>query len=316
MNAAHKDAQPVRMTRFMAAVDAPAITDDETATFPAAAAGPRVGLGQRLAQARAVIARDVAEFREYHGVIGNLVAQELQVRYQRSMLGFLWTLINPALMMGTQALVFSRLFRGMGSMGPREYAVFLFAGAMPWAFLSTSVTECTMALIHQEGLIRKIYVPKLIFPLARVLIQGITFTLSLTALLLLMWPLGAGVSSSLLALPVAIGLLGCFTLGLGLIAATLHTFFRDFGHFLSVGLQAWYYLTPIIYKADFLPTNERWKFWLNPVYPFVRLFQIIIQEARWPALWLFGLAGFLAFSSLAAGYAVFKSQEKKIVFRL
>ena len=105
-------------------------------------------------------------------------------------------------------------------------------------------------------------------------------------------------------------------LGLGLIAATLHTFFRDFGHFLSVGLQAWYYLTPIIYKADFLPTNERWKFWLNPVYPFVRLFQIIIQEARWPALWLFGLAGFLAFSSLAAGYAVFKSQEKKIVFRL
>lgn len=301
----------------MAPVDAPAITEplDETATFPAAAP-PRVGLGVRLRQVGEIMARDVAEYREYQGVIGNLVAQELQVRYQRSMLGFLWTLINPALMMGTQALVFSRLFRGMGSMGPWEYAIFLFAGAMPWAFLASSVTECTTSLIHNEGLIRKIYVPKWIFPLARVLIQGITFTLSLAALFLMMWPLGAKVSSSLLALPVVIALFGVFTLGLGLIAATLHTFFRDFGHFLSVGLQAWYFLTPIIYKADFLPPNERWKFWLNPVYPFVRLFQISIQESLWPPLWLFALAGVIAAGSLAAGYAVFKSQEKKIVFRL
>ena len=207
----------------MASVDSPAITDDETATFPAAPVPMRISLNQRLASARSVIVRDIAEFHEYQGVIVNLVAQELQVRYQRSMLGFLWTLVNPALMMGTQALVFSRLFRGIGGMGPWEYAIFLFAGAMPWTFLASSITDSTTSLIQQEGLIRKIYVPKWIFPLARVLIQSITFTLSLIALFIMMWPLGARVSSSLLALPLAILLIGIFTMGMGLIAALLRT---------------------------------------------------------------------------------------------
>ncbi|MEI7924371.1 MAG: ABC transporter permease [Planctomycetota bacterium] len=300
----------------MVSVDSPAITDDETATFPAAPVPMRISLNQRLASARSVIVRDIAEFHEYQGVIVNLVAQELQVRYQRSMLGFLWTLVNPALMMGTQALVFSRLFRGIGGMGPWEYAIFLFAGAMPWTFLASSITDSTTSLIQQEGLIRKIYVPKWIFPLARVLIQSITFTLSLIALFIMMWPLGANVSSSLLALPLAILLIGMFTMGMGLIAATIHTFFRDFGHFLTVGLQAWYFLTPIIYRADFLPTNERWKFWLNPAYPFIRLFQIIIHESQWPPAWLFMLATGIATGTLGAGYFIFKSQEKKIIFRL
>lgn len=293
----------------------PPVTDDETAVFPASS-GSLFVISDRLATIQSVIRRDIEEFRAYRAVIGNLVAQELQVRYQRSMLGFLWTLVNPALMMGTQALVFSRLFRGMGGMGPWEYAVFLFAGAMPWTFLASSITDSTTSLIHNEGLIRKIYVPKWIFPLARVLIQGITFALSLVALFVMLWPLGAPVSSSLLALPVAILLLGVFTMGLGLAAATVHTFFRDFGHFLNVGLQAWYFLTPIIYKADFLPANERWKFWLNPAYPFVRMFQTIIQESRWPELWLFGVTAIIALATFAGGYALFKSQEKKIVFRL
>jgi ABC-2 type transport system permease protein/lipopolysaccharide transport system permease protein len=299
----------------MPLVELPPVDDDETAVFPARAL-PHPSLGERLAAVRAVVGRDIAEFQAYRAVIGNLVAQELQVRYQRSMLGFLWTLVNPALMMGTQALVFSRLFRGMGDMGPWEYTIFLFAGAMPWTFLSTSITDSTTSLIHNEGLIRKIYVPKWIFPLARVLIQGITFILSMTALFLMLWPLGATISSSLLALPIAFLLIGIFTMGLGLAAATIHTFFRDFGHFLNVGLQAWYFLTPIIYKADFLPASERWKFWLNPAYPFVRLFQTIIQESRWPEWWLFGVAAAIALATFAFGYGLFKSQEKKIVFRL
>lgn len=294
----------------------PTSIEDETAEFPAPLEDPRPAFRAMTHKARLVIARDIDEFRRYRGVIGNLVSQELQVRYQRSMLGFLWTLVNPALMMGTQALVFSRLFRENSGLSPREYAVFLFAGAMPWTFFASSLTECTTSLIHQEGLIRKIYVPKWIFPLARVLIQGITFALSLSALFLLLWPLGAKVSSSLFGLPIAMALLGLFTMGLGLVAATVHTFFRDFGHFLGVGLQAWYFLTPIIYRADFLPKDERWKFWLNPAYPFVRLFQIIIHESSWPPVWLFLLCLFIASSTFAVGYAVFKSQERKIVFRL
>lgn len=300
----------------MSVLAEPRAIEDDTADFPSPMDDPRPVFRAALGVARQCVIRDLLEFRQFRGVIGNLVSQELHVRYQRSMLGFLWTLVNPALMMGTQALVFSRLFRGIGGMGPWEYAVFLFSGAMPWTFLASSLSDCTTSLIHHEGLIRKIYVPKWIFPLARVLIQGITFSLSLTALFLMLWPLGAKISSSLLGLPIAMTLLGVFVMGLGLVAATVHTFFRDFGHFLGVGLQAWYFLTPIIYRADFLPPEERWKFWLNPAYPFVRLFQILIHESAWPPAWLFLLCTFTAAATFAFGYAVFKSQERKIVFRL
>ena len=128
-----------------------------------------------------------------------------------------------------------------------NYSLFLFAGMVPWRFLSTCLNDCAVCVIANEGLIRKIYVPKLVFPLARVLISLVTFVLSLAALFLLLWPLGARLHPSMVLLPVVILLLAMFSLGLGLIVATANTFFRDCGHLVSVVLQAWYFATPILF---------------------------------------------------------------------
>ncbi len=245
-------------------------------------------------------------------VIQNMVVQELRVRYQRSFLGFLWTMLHPILMMTILTLVFSHLFH----VKQGNYAVYLFAGMVPWGFLGACLNDCSFCIIHNEGLIRKIYLPKLVFPLAKLLVNLTTFMLSMVALFLLLKPMGAQFSPSLVFLPVVIALFTMFILGLGLIVALANTFFRDCGHLVTVILQAWYFATPIVYPLEQMPAEYRWWFNLNPAYSFIRMFQVIIVDGLWPELSMVIMAAGIAAVSLGIGYAAFKSHENKLVFRL
>ncbi|MFI5456606.1 MAG: ABC transporter permease [Isosphaerales bacterium] len=272
--------------------------------FPA----PPVPRGPSLWLARLV--EDRRQLLRFWPVVKNMVVQELQVRYQRSILGFVWTLLNPLLMMVVLSWVFSNLIKDV-----ENYPIFLFAGMVPWSFLSISLSECSTCIIQNEPLIRKIYLPKLIFPLTRVLISLVTFVFSLGALFVLLWPLGARLSPSMLFLPLAIALLAIFTLGLGLIVATANTFYRDCGHLISVFLQAWYFATPILFPIETFK-NAQWRLRLNPAFYFIELFHDVLSAGRWPRLGLVAAAAVIAAASLGIGYAIFKSQEDKMVFRL
>jgi len=260
------------------------------------------------------LATDRVELVRFWPVVQNMVVQELRVRYQRSFMGFLWTLINPLLMMLVLSVVFSHLMRTPEGGG--SYSLFLLAGMVPWTFMAGSIGEAATCIISNEALIRKIYIPKLVFPLVRVLINLVTGTLSLGALFLLLVPLGARPSLSMLFLPVAIGLFFGFTLGVALLVSTANTFFRDCGHLVNVFLQAWYFATPIIYRVTDFEEPLRWRFWLNPAFYFIEIFHDILCDGRWPQLSLVLIAAALATASLGIGYATFKSNEDKMVFRL
>lgn len=258
------------------------------------------------------IRSDVQQVVQFRSVIQNMVAQELQVRYQRSVLGFVWTLLNPILMMMTMTVVFSKLLGG----GVREYAVHLFAGMVPWGLLAGTINESAFCILQNESLIRKIYLPKLIFPLVRLLINITTVSFSLIALYLLLIPMGAPISWSLVCLPLITAIFALFALGLGLIVAVANTFFRDCSHLVGVFLQAWYFATPIIYRLDNLPAEDRWKFWLNPAYPFIHMYQVVIRDGLWPDPATLGLSAIIAVTALGVGYAAFKSYEDELIFRL
>lgn len=274
--------------------------------FPAPAA--EAPLARWLARLR----DDVRELVHFRGVLGNMVAQDLRVRYQRSVLGFLWTLLHPVLMMTVLTVVFSAMLQTEAS----AYCIHLFAGMLPFGFLSQSIGDSAYCIIHSEGLIRKIYVPKLVFPLSRVLLNLTTYCLSTAALFAVMVYLGAPITPALVALPAAILLMSAFTLGLSLAVATINTFYRDVGHLVSVILQAWYFATPILYDLSDFPPEVARRFWLNPAYPFIRLFEFILVRGEWPELSTFLLAAGIAAASLGVGYATFKSYEEKFVFRL
>lgn len=260
---------------------------------------------------RDTIVHDSRELVQFWPVVANMVSQELRVKYHRSVLGFFWTLLNPILMMATMAVVFSQVFR----MPIKGYAILLFSGLVPFTFLMTTLPECSLSIVANESLIRRIYLPKLIFPLVRVLHNWVILAFSLVALFLMLNPLGARPSWPMLLLPLVMVLWAAFGLGLGLLVATVNTFFRDCSHLMTVFLQIWYFMTPILYPTSMFGERQ-WVFHLNPAYPFIRLFQTTISEGRWPDLTTLGTSAAIAVVSLGLGYAVFKAHEDKLVFRL
>src|SRR3954454_6230090 len=182
-----------------------------TPTVPHAEYFPPLPSPRGASRWLAEIDEDRRELFRFWPVIQNMVVQELRVRYHRSMLGFVWTLLNPILMMATLTLVFSQVF----VMPRKDYTLHLFAGMVPWGFLNGALNDCAFCIISNEGLIRKIYLPKLVFPVSKVLINLSTFLLSLVALFVLLKPLGAQFTWPLLLLPVVTALFFAFSLGLG-----------------------------------------------------------------------------------------------------
>jgi ABC-type polysaccharide/polyol phosphate export permease len=245
-------------------------------------------------------------------VLQQLVAQQLILRYRRTLLGYLWTLINPLLMMSVMAVVFSTLFKA----DLKTFAVFLFAGMIPWNFFSSVVTQSGTAFINNEGLIKKIYLPKVIFPLSIAFALLIDSLLSFAALFLIILVLGGSLSWSLLFLPISFALLFLFAMGFGLIMSIVTVFLRDLQHVILIAMQGLFYLTPILYKHDALTGKVAWLVGLNPVTPFIALFRVPLIDATIPDVTILMRAASIAVATMAAGLFVFLRQEKNIVFRL
>ena len=245
-------------------------------------------------------------------VLSQLVTQQLILRYRRTVLGYLWTLINPLLMISLMAVVFSTLFK----VDVKVFAVFLFTGMIPWNFFSSVSTQSGSAFIQNEGLIKKIYLPKAIFPLSIAFALLVDSLLSFLALFVIIIALGGQLGWPLLFLPVSFLLLFFFTLGFALIMSIATVFFRDLQHVILVAMQGLFFLTPILYKHDALAGKVAWLVGMNPVTPFITLFRAPIIEAVLPSSAVLLQAVVISASSLTIGLWVFLCQEKKIVFRL
>ncbi|MDX2074369.1 MAG: ABC transporter permease [Alphaproteobacteria bacterium] len=254
----------------------------------------------------------LAEVYGARAVVGQLVRQQLILRYRRTVFGFLWTLINPLMMMTITAVVFSNLFKT----DLKTFAVFMFAGMVPWNCFSSIVTQSASSFILNEGLIRKIYLPKIIFPLSISLGILIDSLLSLAALFVIIFIMGGTASWALLFLPVAYVLLFVFSFGIALFMAVMTVFLRDLQHVITIALQALFFLTPIIYDKTAVVGRLGAVLDLNPLAVFVALFRAPIRYGVMPDSTTIFVACGLALVSLAVSMAIFLAQEKKIVFRL
>lgn len=245
-------------------------------------------------------------------VLQQLIAQQLILRYRRTVLGYLWTLINPLLMMSVMAVVFSTLFKA----DLKTFAVFLFAGMIPWNFFSSVVTQSGAAFINNEGLIKKIYLPKAIFPLSIACALLIDSLLSFIALFVIILALGGTLSWSLLFLPISFLLLFLFAMGFGLLMSIATVFFRDLQYVIAIAMQGLFFLTPVLYKHDALVGKVAWLVGLNPVTPFIALFRVPLIEATLPSGQVLLQVTTISVVTMAVGLFVFLRNEKKIVFRL
>lgn len=252
---------------------------------------------------------------EFYGSLNiqlQLVMQQLVLRYRRTTLGFLWTLINPLLMISIMAVVFSTLLK----QDLTTFAVTLFAGMIPWNFLNSVATQSCTAFLNNEGLIKKVYLPKVIFPSSIVAALLIDSLLSFFVLFIVILALGGTFSWALLFLPFSFILLFFFALGLALILSIITVFFRDLRHVIVLMMQALFFVSPILYKPEQLGGYVSYLVSINPVTPFIALFRMPLVNGVLPPTSTVLHALFITSASIIIGVVIFTREEKKIIFRL
>jgi len=250
--------------------------------------------------------RELYDFRQ---LIGLLVMRELKVRYKRSVLGLLWTMVNPLLLMVVYTVVFTTI---MPSSLP-NFSIFLLSALLPWLFFSTSLMQGLNSILSNQDLIRKVRLPQAVFPLSVVGSNLVNFALSLVPLVLLMAALKQPFTPALLFVPVAMLILTVFTIGVTLLFATATVFFRDVKHLTEVLLQMLMYLSPVLYDLHMLGEQQSWWFRVfkaflksNPLTYFMALVREPVFYGRLPALHTVLVACGASALALSIGFVVFQ----------
>jgi ABC-type polysaccharide/polyol phosphate export permease len=244
----------------------------------------------------------------YRELLRQLVIREVKLRYKRSALGFAWTVLNPLLAMVIFTMVFSRIFSNRPN-----YSLYVFTALLGWNLFSLGTSRGLDSVVLNGSIIRKVFVPKAIFPVATVVSQVVNFVFTLVPLFLLMAVVGAGFSLNLLWLPIPLVSLTCFALGIALLVGTFNVFFRDVKYFYEAGLLAWFYATPIFYPPEIIPDKFKLLLYMNPMYALLESLRAPIYLGAAPPIGMlvFGLA--LSLVTLAIGWIVFHRFESRFI---
>lgn len=251
--------------------------------------------------------RDSYRYRE---LIWALALKELKIRYKRSVLGFMWALLNPALLMLVLTLVFSTIMR----FAIPHYAIFLLSVLLPWTFFSQSLSYAVEAIVTNGDLIKKVAVPKLVFPMAALVSNLINLMLSMIPLAILVPLLRHPFYWTWLYLPVPLLALTIFTLGMTFFFAAANVYYRDVSHILQIVLSAWFYVTPIIYPIDAIPPKHQWILKLNPIIYVINGFRLAVYYGQLPKAQSIVASFVCAFISLIVGYSLFRKYQNNFVF--
>lgn len=249
---------------------------------------------------------------KYWMLLGELVKRDIKIKYKGSALGIVWSVINPLLIMLVMSVVFGMLFR----FEIEHYIVYLLTGQVFFSFMNEATTISMNSIIWNGSLLRKIYVPKYIFPISKVLSTLVNLGFNLISVFVIMAIDGVTFSWALLMIPVAIFYLFLFSMGLGLLLATIVVFFRDIQHIYGVITLAWTYLTPIFYPISIIEKYENIYvviYKLNPMYQFINYFRILVLEQRVPGIEFNAVCLFYGVVMLFIGLAVFKSKQYKFL---
>lgn len=246
----------------------------------------------------------------YRELIWALALKELRVRYKRSFLGFVWALLNPALLMLVLTVVFGTIMK----FTVPHYPIFLLSVLLPWTFFAQSLAYSVESIVGNGELLKKVRVAKLVFPMAALLSNIINFLLSMIPLLLLVVILRFPIHWTWIYLPVPMLGLFLFTLGATFFFAAVNVYYRDVSHIVQIILSAWFYFSPIIYSLDFISPKHRWLFKLNPLLYVLNGFRLSIYYGMLPQWSSVAMSLACGVVSLIVGFAIFHHYEKSFVY--
>lgn len=249
--------------------------------------------------------RELWESRE---LLAFLVWRDVSVRYKQTVLGVAWAVLQPVFTMGVFTVIFGNLAK-MPSQGV-PYPVFVYAGLLPWMFLSTAVTGASQSLVNQQSLLTKIYLPRLFVPAASVGGGLVDFGVSFVVFACLMAWYGLAPGWDALSIPALVLLSVIASLGVGLTLAALTVTYRDFRYVVPFMVQAWMYLSPVIYPVSLVPSRWQLVLAINPMVGVIDGFRSALFGLPWnfPALWVSSLS---ACALLVFGLFYFRKTERR-----
>jgi ABC-2 type transport system permease protein len=264
------------------------------------------------AKLRHPLVEELLALNKYRSLVKQFVSRTIKSRYKRSLLGVVWTLLNPLMTMVVLTLVFSHIFK----FAIEHYPVYVLSGLIFWNFFSHTTHTAMGEMIWSGGLLNRIYVPKTVFAVSAIGVGLVNMGISLVPLLLITIALGVRITPAILVLPVSILLLSLFSLGIGLMLAAAVVFFADILPVYEVVLTIWMYATPIIYPVDAIPPSFAWVLRYNPMYYLIQIFRTPIYEGVLPSIEVWLIAALVSLATFILGGLIFTWKSNEYAYRL
>lgn len=247
----------------------------------------------------------------YRNLVLQLLRRNILARYKRSFLGVAWTMLNPLGMMLVFTMAFSAAFNTPG------YAAYVLCGITAWNFFAQTTNAAIVDLVWGGQLLHRIYIPRTSFALAGIGTGLVNAVLSLLPLGLVMIFSDIPLTWSVTFLPISLLIMACFSLGVGLLLSTFAVYFPDVAQMYQIFLQAWMYLTPVIYPETILPESIRfWVVRLNPMYALVNLFRLPIYDGRFPTWNEVLPITLISLAVLVVGWWYFSIKSDEFAYRI
>lgn len=264
------------------------------------------------AQRHSPLVEEALVLAKYRDLLFQFVSTSIKTRYKRSVLGVVWTLLNPLLTMIILTLVFSQIFR----ITVENYPVYVLSGLVAWNFFSNTTSQAMVNMAMGGSLLQRIYVPKSVFVVSAIGVGLVNLGISMIPLLLIAIILGTPLTLNVLVMPLAVLLLMFFSMGISLILETAAVYFADLLPFYEVLLMLWMYCTPIIYPPEILSEELQTLFKLNPMYHFVLLFREPLYGGTIPEAseWLIAMG--LALVTFVVGALIFTAKSNEYAYRI
>ena len=254
----------------------------------------------------------IVAMQKYRFLIKQLVSRDFKAKYKRSILGVFWSFLNPLLTMIVQYIVFSNLFR----FDIPYYPVYLLSGIIVFNYFSEACGMALTSIIGNATLITKVYVPKYIYPLTRILSSLVNLLISMIPLIIVTMLSGLHPTKAYLLIPFMLVCLAMFCLGLGMLLSAAMVFFRDIQFLWGVLTMIWMYLTPIFYPESILPEQVVWVLKINPLYYFINFLRSCVIDGVSPEPVVYVQCFLISLCVLAVGAWVFKKSQDKFVLYL
>lgn len=249
---------------------------------------------------------------KYRELLTELVKRDLKIKYRRSVLGVLWSVLNPLLFMIITTIIFSTMFKNQ----IQNFPIYFLSGQIMYSFFAESTSMAQMGILGNGSLIKKVYTPKYIFPISKICFSLINTSFSLIAILIIIITMGFNITLTALLFFIPILLLFIFSTGIGLLLSCMTVFYRDLLHIYGIILSLLSFFSATFYPIQIIPDPYRTFVEYNPVYVYIHYLRSLLIEGQFPDLTQNLLAVGYSLTALFIGFYFFNKNENKIVLHL